>query len=182
MVARTSFSNSSAGSGCGRKDSKTEISCFSLAANSARPPFSNCSMESRRFLTSFCTSVTTSASGKLSVLRSICTYPRADFNMRNAERRSASLASIAVLISWESWSCKLMSLFRGFEIAQGVAHLGGLFVILVVDGFVQRPFELLPLAQRALGVNFLQPVLQIGDFTAVFERFTASMFLVKLPN
>src|SRR5580704_9375529 len=73
MVARTSDSNSSGGIAFGKKVSSTTISAFSLAASSARPPFSNCSTESRRFFTSFCTIATTSASARASVFFSIWT-------------------------------------------------------------------------------------------------------------
>jgi putative membrane protein len=53
VLPRTSVSNSSGDIAFGKNVSSTAISAFSFTASSGRPPFSNCSMESRRFLTSF---------------------------------------------------------------------------------------------------------------------------------
>src|SRR5581483_2315947 len=101
--------------------------------------------------------------------------------MRRADRRSASLASMAALMSCETRSWRLMR--RSFlEVADGVAHLRGLLVILVVDRFREGVFEFLPLGHGTQGAHLVQPILQPGDFTALFEQISAAVQAIKLAN
>src|SRR5437773_1419648 len=85
-------------------------SCFSLSANSARPPFSKLSMESWRCFA--CLRMTWTASASLSSASApdfaIAAYLNADFNMRNTPSLVASLARIASFRSESTRSCKVM--------------------------------------------------------------------------
>jgi len=49
-------------------------------------------------------------------------------------------------------------LVGGFEIAQGVAHLRGLFVVLGFDGFAHCFFQFLPSGKQPFGANFFKPI------------------------
>src|SRR5436190_5729541 len=108
----------------------------------------------------------------------------ADLSIRNAPRRSASRASMAVLISLEIFSCRVISGgLRRVQIAQGVAHLCGLLVILSVDGLVEGGFELLAFGEGTLGADFFHPEFEGADFAAlIFGEFGAAVLLGKLAQ
>ena len=154
MVARTSFSNSSAGSGCGRKRFQNGDFLFFLGRQFRPPAFFKLLHRIAPLFHFLLHQRETSGVRQAFRLALDLRVAKGGFNMRSAERRSASLASMAALISWESRSCKLICLFRGFEVAQGVAHLGGLFVILVVDGVVQGALQFFAFGSGGVGRKF----------------------------
>src|SRR5207245_831716 len=105
----------------------------------------------------------------------------ADLSSRRVESRSASLASIAALISDERRACKLMSV-GGLEVLQFVPHFGGAFVIFAQDGIVQGAFEALASRERAFGPNFLQPIFERLDLRALVSGIRSGMLAIKIAN
>src|ERR1019366_3986619 len=75
------------------------ISFVSLSARSWRPPFVNCSTDSRRCLTSVCSTCIDSASSSGRTF-SISLYLSADLTMRSTLRRNSSLDIIASVRSF----------------------------------------------------------------------------------
>src|SRR3989344_5501432 len=106
--ALTAASISSLDICAGRRVSITASSAFSFSANSGRPPFSNCSIESLRCLAARMITVINSssvsrASGPLPL--AIASLVAAVTSPRKTESRTASLAFIASLIPALSSSC-----------------------------------------------------------------------------
>jgi len=93
MASTTARSRSPGSTGGGRKASRVEISAISFAASSARPPFSNCSAESRRCLMSdmmTCWASASSSGRPFSTSR----FVNAAFAIRNGTSRAWSFARI----------------------------------------------------------------------------------------
>src|SRR6266568_303596 len=105
----------------------------------------------------------------------------ADLSSRRVESRSASLASIAALISCERRASRLMSV-GGLKILQFVAHLGGPFIVFAEDRIIQRAFEALASRERAFGPDFLEPIFERLDFRALVSGIGAGMLAIKIAN
>src|SRR6266581_8544877 len=106
----------------------------------------------------------------------------ADFNRRSVERRSASLASMAALSSCARRSSMVMRSAGSSEVAQRVADLRRLFVILQPYRFVECVLELFPFRERAFGLDLFEPGFQRVNFSALFQQVLPRMLPVKSPD
>src|SRR5438105_13917518 len=75
-----------------------------------------------------------------------------------------------------------VALFGSFKVAQSIPHPGGFFVILFLDRFVEIVFQLLALAERALAVDLVEPVLEGLDLPALIGKVLTRMMLIKFPQ
>src|SRR5688500_14081779 len=97
--------------------------------------------------------------------------------MRNAPRRSASLASMADLISWANRSCKVISVA---QLTQFVPQLGSFFVILTADRFFQCLFHALFFGQWPGGTDLFEVGLQGLDLRALIRKVGPLNARIKL--
>src|SRR5215471_17172776 len=106
----------------------------------------------------------------------------ADLSRRRVERRSASLASMAALMSPLRRSWRAMKLFLRFERAQGVADLGRLFVVLAFERFAERALQFFAGRERTLGADFREPGFERLDFAALLDHFGPCIFPVEIAD
>src|SRR6185437_16362738 len=89
---------------------------------------------------------------------------------------------MAAFNSWARRSSSVMRSRGGFEVAQRVTDLRGLFVILLPHGLFEGVFELLAFRERAFVLNFLEPGFERMNFSALVEQVLAGVLPVKIPD